>query len=74
MASLIPPPPIDISLPLNLPASAAIITSSYDNHRKQPLPFLFTAGSRVTGLVAEKLEGGNDDSMGLNYTKIPYRI
>ncbi|RWR79726.1 protein N-lysine methyltransferase METTL21A [Cinnamomum micranthum f. kanehirae] len=38
MASLIlslPP-----SLPLNLPASAAIITSSYDNHGKQPLPLL----------------------------------
>ncbi|KAJ8648555.1 hypothetical protein MRB53_001578 [Persea americana] len=37
-------------------------------------PLLFTAGSRVTGLVAEKFEWGNGDNMGLNYTKIPYRI
>ncbi|RWR91864.1 putative disease resistance protein RGA1 [Cinnamomum micranthum f. kanehirae] len=69
-------PSVFLALSLNLPASAAIITSSCYNHRKQPLPLLsspllFTAGSRVTGLVAKKLEWRNDDSMGLNYTKIP---
>ncbi|RWR91855.1 putative disease resistance protein RGA3 [Cinnamomum micranthum f. kanehirae] len=55
----------------------AIITSSCYNHRKQPLPLLsspFHSRSRVTGLVAKKLEWRNDDSMGLNHTKIPYRI
>ncbi|KAJ8648531.1 hypothetical protein MRB53_001554 [Persea americana] len=81
---IIPPPPISLSPSVFLPLSlsiyrhrqrsspAAAITTRSNLFLSSPL--LFTAGSRVTGLVAKKLEWRNDDSMGPNYTKIPYRI